>query len=117
MSTLAMGKEGEWAVDQDFRLRGIEGVRVVDLSACPILTNNHTEVNAYVIGEVAARKIIEEIGGAVTNGFKLNISREYVIDVVVYYHIVHYRRIRWIQSSRFLLLDFASKSGINAIRI
>jgi choline dehydrogenase-like flavoprotein len=60
MSTLAMGKDNEGAVDDHFRLRGVEGVRVVDLSVCPILTNNHTQVNAYVIAEVAARKIIKE---------------------------------------------------------
>jgi choline dehydrogenase-like flavoprotein len=68
MSTLAMGKDGEGAVDKDFKLRGFESLRVVDLSVCPILTNNHTQVNAYVIGEVAARKIIKENGGAVPNG-------------------------------------------------
>lgn len=60
MSTLAMGPEG--AVDKRFKLRGFEGLRIVDLSVCPILTNNHTQVNAYVIGEVAARKIIAENG-------------------------------------------------------
>lgn len=66
MSTLAMGPEGKGAVDKDFRLRGVEGVRVVDLSVCPILTNNHTQVNVYVIGEVAARKLIKEnVGKAV----------------------------------------------------
>jgi len=70
MSTLAMGKDGEGAVDRDFKLRGFEGLRVVDLSVCPILTNNHTQVNAYVIGEVAARKIIKEHDGAVTNETK-----------------------------------------------
>jgi choline dehydrogenase-like flavoprotein len=68
MSTLAMGKDDEGAVDKDFRLRGFDGLRVVDLSVCPILTNNHTQVNAYVIGEVAARKIIKENGGAIMNG-------------------------------------------------
>jgi choline dehydrogenase-like flavoprotein len=60
MSTLAMGKDGQGAVDKDFKLRGVNGLRVVDLSVCPILTNNHTQVNAYVIGEIAARKIIHE---------------------------------------------------------
>jgi len=63
MSTLAMGRGDEGAVDKDFRLRGVEGVRVVDLSVCPLLTNNHTQVNVYVIGEVAARKLIKENGG------------------------------------------------------
>jgi choline dehydrogenase-like flavoprotein len=65
MSTLVMGKDYTSAVDKDFKLRGVEGVRVVDLSVCPLLTNNHTQVNAYVIGEVAARKMIMEYGGEV----------------------------------------------------
>lgn len=60
MSTLAMGKGDTGAVDSEFRLRGVQRLRVVDLSVCPILTNNHTQVNAYVIGEIAARKIIME---------------------------------------------------------
>ena len=63
MSTLVMGKGDSGAVDKDFKLRGIEGLRVVDLSVCPLLTNNHTQVNVYVIGEVAARKMIKEYGG------------------------------------------------------
>lgn len=65
MTTLVMGKDDTGAVDQDFRLRGVEGLRVVDLSVCPLLTNNHTQVNAYVIGEVASRKMIKEYGGDV----------------------------------------------------
>jgi choline dehydrogenase-like flavoprotein len=65
MSTLVMGKDESSAVDKDFKLSGVEGVRVVDLSVCPLLTNNHTQVNAYVIGEVAARKMIMEYGGDV----------------------------------------------------
>lgn len=64
MSTLAMGKSEDSAVDKDFKLRGVESLRVVDLSVCPILTNNHTQVNAYVIGEVAARKLIKWNGEA-----------------------------------------------------
>jgi choline dehydrogenase-like flavoprotein len=65
MSTLAVGKADEGAVDKDFRLRGYESLRVADLSVCPILTNNHTQINMYVIGEVAARKLIRENGGNV----------------------------------------------------
>jgi len=65
MSTLAMGKGNQGAVDKDFKLRGYEGLRIVDLSVCPILTNNHTQVNVYVIGEVAARKLIQANGGNV----------------------------------------------------
>jgi hypothetical protein len=34
----------------------IEGLTIVNLSVCPILTNNHMQVNAYVI----TKKIIAE---------------------------------------------------------
>jgi choline dehydrogenase-like flavoprotein len=66
MSTLVMGKDGEGAVNTDFKLRGVEGARVADLSVCSILTNNRTQVSAYVIGEVAARKSIREESGEAT---------------------------------------------------
>lgn len=49
----------ERVVDADFAVVGIEGLRVADLSVCPILTCNHTQINAYLIGEMCARRVIE----------------------------------------------------------
>lgn len=45
-------------VDCDFRVLGIDNVRIADLSVCPILTCNHTQINAYLIGERCAQKLI-----------------------------------------------------------
>lgn len=49
--TCKMGtKEDESAVvDQAFRVRGVKGVRVVDLSVAPLMVNNHTQSTCYLI--------------------------------------------------------------------
>ncbi|KAF2855887.1 GMC oxidoreductase [Plenodomus tracheiphilus IPT5] len=62
--TVKMGKrEDENAcVDSGFRVRGVEGLRVVDLSVAPLTPNNHTQATAYLIGQVAAEKLGEEYG-------------------------------------------------------
>ncbi|KAL2820124.1 glucose-methanol-choline oxidoreductase [Aspergillus granulosus] len=64
VGTCKMGRPGEPAavVDARFKVIGVENLRVADLSVCPILTSNHTQINAYLIGEVCARQIIQEEG-------------------------------------------------------
>ncbi|KAF8858139.1 alcohol oxidase [Acephala macrosclerotiorum] len=63
-STVRMGKkeDKDACVDTDFRVRGVKGLRVVDLSVIPLLPNNHTQSTAYLVGETAAEKIIAEYG-------------------------------------------------------
>lgn len=53
MSSCVMGKEEDEAcvVNADFKVRGLQGLRVADMAVCPILTNNHTQINAYLIAE------------------------------------------------------------------
>ncbi|KAI8942906.1 hypothetical protein NX059_000945 [Plenodomus lindquistii] len=62
--TVKMGRqEDERAcVDSGFRVRGVQGLRVVDLSVAPLTTNNHTQATAYLIGQVAAEKLVMEYG-------------------------------------------------------
>lgn len=62
MSTCVMGKDGDQncVVGSDFRVKGVKGLRVADMSVCPILTSNHTQVNAYLIGERCAELVLEE---------------------------------------------------------
>ena len=57
-----MGKEGEEnrVVDSEFKVVGVQGLRIADMSVCPILTTNHTQVNAYLIGERCAEVILGE---------------------------------------------------------
>ncbi|MCJ1369081.1 hypothetical protein MMC20_000289 [Loxospora ochrophaea] len=60
MSTCVMGspEQKDKVVGNDFRVDGIEGLRVADLSVCPILTTNHTQINAYLIGERCADLVL-----------------------------------------------------------
>lgn len=73
--TVKMGKpaEPDTCVDKDFRLAGLQGLRVVDMSVAPLMSkwvlllhslvtltmfdgvnSAHTQAVAYVIGETAA---------------------------------------------------------------
>ncbi|KAF2031702.1 alcohol oxidase [Setomelanomma holmii] len=66
--TAAMGRsEKNAVVDSKFKVFGVEGLRVADLSVCPFLINAHTESAAYVLGELGAEVLAEEYGlGEVT---------------------------------------------------
>lgn len=57
--TVRMGRdEDEKAcVDSGFKLRGLQSLRVVDLSVLPFLLNCHPVSVAYLVGEIAAEKI------------------------------------------------------------
>jgi choline dehydrogenase-like flavoprotein len=67
--TCKMGREGdkEAVVDKEFRVRGVEGLRVVDMSVAPVVTNNHTQATAYLVGQKAAEKLVAEYGLDKTN--------------------------------------------------
>ncbi|ETS87904.1 hypothetical protein PFICI_01732 [Pestalotiopsis fici W106-1] len=45
-------------VDIHFNVKGVDGLKVADLSVCPILTCNHTQINAYLIGARCAESLI-----------------------------------------------------------
>jgi len=59
-----MGRDGDETavVDKDFRVKGVRGLRVVDLSVTAVLPNNHPQSTAYLVGETAAEKMIGEYG-------------------------------------------------------
>ncbi|PIG86446.1 hypothetical protein AARAC_006468 [Aspergillus arachidicola] len=61
VSTCRMGKasDPDAVVDSRFRVKGMKNLRVADLSVCPILTCNHTQINAYLIGLRCAREMVE----------------------------------------------------------
>ncbi|KAF4984057.1 hypothetical protein FZEAL_670 [Fusarium zealandicum] len=52
-------KEGA-VVDPRFRVFGVSGLRVADLSIMPIIASAHTQSTAYQVGMVAAEKIAAE---------------------------------------------------------
>lgn len=59
--TVTMGTSSKDAcVDSNFKIFGLEALRVVDLSVCPFVPNNHTQSTAYIVGEIAAQNLIEE---------------------------------------------------------
>lgn len=60
--TVKMGKQGDAnaVVDNNFRVMGIDGLRVADMSVVPILASCHVQAVAYVTGATCAEKLIEE---------------------------------------------------------
>jgi choline dehydrogenase-like flavoprotein len=62
--TCKMGREedAEAVVDREFKVRGAEGLRVVDMSVAPVTTNNHTQATAYLIAQKAAERLVAEYG-------------------------------------------------------
>ncbi|KAJ5612027.1 GMC oxidoreductase [Penicillium lagena] len=62
LGTVKMGKvdEDTTCVDPEFRVVGLNNLRVADMSANCHVCSNHTQSTAYLIGEVAADKLIKE---------------------------------------------------------
>jgi choline dehydrogenase-like flavoprotein len=62
--TVKMGKQGEKGacVDGDGKVFGVQGLRVADLSVCPLTTSNHTQTTAYLVGQKVAEKMVREYG-------------------------------------------------------
>ncbi|QIW99252.1 hypothetical protein AMS68_004770 [Peltaster fructicola] len=54
MGTVAIGK----ALDSNWRLKGLKGIRVVDSSAFPYATTCHPHASVYALAVVAARDIV-----------------------------------------------------------
>ncbi|KAJ5982894.1 glucose-methanol-choline oxidoreductase [Penicillium waksmanii] len=61
VSTCRMGKasDPDYVVDFRFQVKGMSNLRVADLSVCPILTCNHTQINAYLIGLRCGREMVQ----------------------------------------------------------
>ncbi|KAJ9270431.1 CAZyme family AA3 [Paecilomyces variotii] len=62
--TVKMGKldDQDAVVDSNFKVKGIEGLRVADMSVVPVLASCHVQAVAYVTGATAAEKLIKEYG-------------------------------------------------------
>jgi choline dehydrogenase len=68
--TCRMGREGESVLDPELRVRGVDGLRVVDCSSRPRITSGNTNAPAIMIGERAADLILgrlSERGSAQTS--------------------------------------------------
>lgn len=55
VGTCKVGKHGDpWAVmNSRLRVRGVSGLRVVDVSVMPMLNSGHPQMVAYVVGDKA----------------------------------------------------------------
>jgi choline dehydrogenase-like flavoprotein len=60
--TAKMGKKGDVdaVVDPDFKVFGIENLRIADMSVVPVLVNAHVQAAAYVTGLTCAEKLVKE---------------------------------------------------------
>lgn len=60
--TVKMGMKDDVnaVVDPDFKVIGIENLRVADMSVVPVLVNAHVQAVAYVTGAICAEKLARE---------------------------------------------------------
>ncbi|KAF7718970.1 Glucose-methanol-choline oxidoreductase [Penicillium ucsense] len=60
--TVKMGQKGDpdAVVDPDFKVMGIENLRVADMAVVPVLVNAHIQACAYITGVTCAEKLIKE---------------------------------------------------------
>jgi choline dehydrogenase len=63
VGTCAMGQDGSSVVDPQLRVRGLEGLRVADLSVMPIIPSGNTNAPSMALAWRAAEIIPEQRGG------------------------------------------------------
>ncbi|SDG80399.1 GMC family oxidoreductase [Microbacterium pygmaeum] len=62
VGTCRMGVDESAVVDPRLRVRGIDGLRVIDAAIMPTITTGNTNAPAIVIGELGAKFLLEDLG-------------------------------------------------------
>ena len=62
VGTARMGLDAGSVVDEELRVRGVEGLRVADASVMPAIIRGHTNAPSLIIGEKAAALILASVG-------------------------------------------------------
>jgi choline dehydrogenase len=58
VGTCRMGSDANAVVDPELRVRGVEGLRVIDASVMPVVTSANTNAAALMIGEKGAAIVL-----------------------------------------------------------
>jgi choline dehydrogenase-like flavoprotein len=65
-------------LDSSFRVRGVQGLRVVDASVYPRIPGTFTAVSTYLVGEKAADVILSQLAnsaaGASSSGLNVGLN-------------------------------------------
>ncbi len=61
VGTIAMGADETAPLDQRFRFRGLEGLRVIDASAMPLITSGNTNTPTIMMADRGARMMLEDL--------------------------------------------------------
>ncbi|SLJ79235.1 dehydrogenase FAD flavoprotein GMC oxidoreductase [Mycobacteroides abscessus subsp. abscessus] len=62
VGTCRMGADEAAVVDPRLRVRGVDGLRVVDASIMPRVTTGNTNAPSVLIGEFGARYLLADLG-------------------------------------------------------
>jgi choline dehydrogenase len=63
--TCRIGPDGEGVVDEELRVRGVEGLRVADASVFPRIPGGNTNAPAIMVGERAAELVLGNVAAPV----------------------------------------------------
>ena len=68
--TCRMGGDGSSVVDERLRVRGVDGLRVIDASVMPRVVSTNTHAAATLIGEKGAALVLEDAGSVASPAAK-----------------------------------------------